>query len=498
MLLEGRGGRRGRLTRGRSLAGVAVAGCVCVLALLIGLGAARSDGARGIGLGVASRPVSAGGVVSRDRASLARVRRSVLARAERRRRWLESSAAREQRAFSRMAFHGLRVGPARSLLVGDYGSVLAGVSANPAASVGGRGRVVRYEGDYRAVVRTARGLEVEDSSVPLRVGGSGAGAGRPVDLTLGARGDGFAPANPLVGLSIARDSGGGVGVGSDGLRVALEGASVPGSLVGGQSVFFGGVGADVDAVVAPSLSGAEFFAVLRSRLSPELLRYRVALPVGATLRAVAGGAVVSRGGVILARVPVPSARDAQGTAVPVQMRVVGDELLLSVEHRERAVAYPVLVDPEVRIPITGSSEGWSFREGGAGGLTDVAPGGIGSLSIAGPSTTFPVTHEGKEFKNAWGIWEITQPSTPEFTRVEFVNTKFSAMSVNEKGEPYEGTYAVLNACVRAYAMLSNYSPPPPSSIVLEPESKVKCNSKPIWVEFELERLTERGFGVSLS
>jgi RHS repeat-associated protein len=418
---------------------------------------------------------------------LAGVRRSVLARAERRRRWLESSAAREQRAVSRMAFHGLRAGPARSLLVRDYGSVLAGVSANPAASVGRRGTVVRYEGDYRAVVRTARGLEVEDSSVPLRVGGSGAGGGRSVDLSLGARGEGFAPANPLVGLSIARDSGGGVGVGVDGLRVTFEGSSVPGSLVGTQSVFFGGVGADMDAVVAPSLSGAEFFAVLRSRLSPELLRYRVALPAGATLQAVAGGAVVSRGGVTLARVPVPSAQDAQGTAVPVQMRVDGDELLLSVGHRERDVAYPVLVDPEVRIPLTGSSEGWSFRRGGVGGLTDVAPGGTGSLSIAGPPTTFPVTHEGKEFHNAWGIWEITQPSTPEFTRVEFVNTKFSAMSVNEKGEPAEGTYAVLNACVRAYAIISNDSPPPPSSIILEPEYKVKCNSKPIWVEFELSQ-----------
>ena len=288
MLLEGRGGRRGRLTRGRYLAGVAVAGCVCVLVLLVGLGAARSNEARGIGLGTVSRPVSVGGVASGDRASLARVRHSVVARAERRRRWLESSAAREQRAASRMAFHGLRAGSARSLLVRDYGSVVAGVSANPAASVGRGGTVVRYEGDYRAVVRTARGLEVEDSSVPLRVGGDGVDGGHPVDLTLGAGEDGFAPANPLVGLSIARDSGGGVGVGSDGLRITMEGSSVPGSSVGGQSVFFGGVGADMDAVVAPSLRGAELFAVLRSRLSPEQLRYRVTLPAGATLQALAG------------------------------------------------------------------------------------------------------------------------------------------------------------------------------------------------------------------
>ena len=78
--------------------------------------------------------------------------------------------------------------------------------------------------------------------------------------------------------------------------MTLEGASVSGSEVGGQSVFFGGVASDADAVVAPTLGGAEFFVVLRSCLSPERLRYRLSLPAGAVLRAGAGGAVVSRAG----------------------------------------------------------------------------------------------------------------------------------------------------------------------------------------------------------
>ena len=256
MSLEERGRRRLRVLRSRFLVGVAAVGCVCLLAVLAaGLGAIRSDGATGNDVSVES-PGSASPVSSSSGASLARARRGALARAALHRRWLESSAAREQRVGSRMAFHGLRAGAERSLLVRDYGSVLAAASANPAASIGRRGSVVRYEGDYRAVVRTARGLEVEQSSVPLRVGGSGAGE-RPVDLSLDARPGGFAAASPLVGLSIARDSGGGVGVGSDGMRVTLEGASVLGSLIGRQSVFFGGVGVDMDAVVAPSLRGAE-------------------------------------------------------------------------------------------------------------------------------------------------------------------------------------------------------------------------------------------------
>lgn len=155
-----------------------------------------------------------------------------------------------------MAFHGLRANAAHTLLLRDYGSVLAAAGANPAASIARTGSIVRYVGDYRAVVRTKRGLEVETSTAPLRVN-SGGGDGRPVDLGLDAGASAFVPANPLVGLSIARDSGGGVEIGSYGLRVALEGASVPGSSSGGQSAFFAGVGADTDAVVTPTLRGAE-------------------------------------------------------------------------------------------------------------------------------------------------------------------------------------------------------------------------------------------------
>ena len=228
MLLGDRGSTRERLSWGRLLASVVAAVWICLLAVpTVGIGGARSDSARGVGRGASPSRQSAGVGISEARLLAARLRRRALVRSAQRQRWLEGSAARAQRAASRMAFRGLRTGAALSLLVRDYGGELAGVSANPAALVARRGPVVRYEGDYRAVVRTARGLEVEESSVPLRVGGSGAG-GRPVDLSLDAGAGGFAPASPLVGLRIARYSGGGVGVGSDGLRVTLEGASVPG------------------------------------------------------------------------------------------------------------------------------------------------------------------------------------------------------------------------------------------------------------------------------
>jgi hypothetical protein len=138
-----------------------------------------------------------------------------------RRRWLETPAAVSQRAVSLMAFHGLASPMARTLLVHDYGSFLAGVSASPSASVAAMGRVVRYESDYRALVRTSHGLQFVDSTVPLRVA-NGSNARRPVDLRLVAAKGAFVPLNPLKEVSIADSSGGGVAVGTSGLRCVAQ------------------------------------------------------------------------------------------------------------------------------------------------------------------------------------------------------------------------------------------------------------------------------------
>src|SRR5580700_7487097 len=127
--------------------------------------------------------------------SMARLQRIARVRAARRRHWLESSTARGQRAVSQMAFHGLSALGAERLLTRDYGSVIAGVSATPSGSVARAGRLVRYEGDYRAIVRSAHGLRVVRSTTPLLVGG--AGGKRPIDLRLRTEGNGFAPIAPL-------------------------------------------------------------------------------------------------------------------------------------------------------------------------------------------------------------------------------------------------------------------------------------------------------------
>jgi hypothetical protein len=296
---------------------------VCVLPGALGAGSG----------GVSGSLAGAGGLVG-DSAVAARLRGEALAKSARRQHWLAGSVARAQRVASRMAFHDSSAGAAARLLLRDYKSALAGVSANPAGSLARSGQLVRYLSDDRALVRTPAGLRVLASSVPLRVAG-GDGLKRPVDLRLRSSGARFAPVRPLAAVSIAQDSAGGVAVGGDGVRIALEGNNVAGTVLDGQEAFFGNVGVDADATTAATLNGADLSVLLRSRMSPQLLRYRVSLPASAVLHADATGAVVVRGGEILARIARPSASDAQGSVVPVTMRVLGSELLISVPHRSR-------------------------------------------------------------------------------------------------------------------------------------------------------------------
>ncbi len=117
----------------------------------------------------------------------------------------------------------------------------------------------------------------------------------------------------------------------------------------GSTVFYAGTATAADTLVKPTSSGFEEDTVLRSVDSPQQLLFRIGLPVGARLQrdGSSGGARVSAYGQTIATVPAPSAMDAEGTPVPVTMRVSGDDLTLTVAHRSGDYRYPIVVDPSV-------------------------------------------------------------------------------------------------------------------------------------------------------
>lgn len=278
---------------------------------------------------------------------------------EAKRWWRATPAAGAQRVRSRMAFHGLSVSASWGLLDRDFASELHTAGLNLARAGILAGRHVRYLGAYKALIRGPHGPQFVYSSAPLLAGPPERRG--PVDLGLDATADGFVPRNPVRDVSISRRLAGGVGLWSKGLRVYADGRDVSGTDMGGRRVFYANTAPDTDAGVQPTLGGVELFAVLRSRLSPEKLSYRFALPRGAALQADGGHTVVVRGGQVLARVSAPSAVDAQGSGVPVSMSVVGDQLVLSIPHRAQDVAYPLFVDPY--LSLEEGAPGWSFHQG---------------------------------------------------------------------------------------------------------------------------------------
>ena len=201
------GRRRSGFRGNRSLRGVIAILGICAFTMAGATTATGSRGGSGLTVGPRARPAAKKQAERR----MKEARRSALVRAHhrsnRRQQQLERPEARAQRRKSRTAFHDVSISAARRLLLREYGEFFEGSNVNPAATIESQGEVVRYLSDYSAEVRTAEGLRVKSSSVPLRVP-SGPDADRPVDLDLTRSGAEFTPIAPLRRVSIgdsARD-----------------------------------------------------------------------------------------------------------------------------------------------------------------------------------------------------------------------------------------------------------------------------------------------------
>jgi RHS repeat-associated protein len=274
--------------------------------------------------------------------------------------WLRSPRARIQRLRSRLAYRHLSAATAGRLEIRQFGQAFGGGDATPAENPAVAGHVLHYLNAHEAVIASGRGRQrLALSSVPL-LAATHSRRPAPVDLTLREAPKGLAPANPLEPVLIGSRLASGVSVGRSGLRLTLEGADVTARKLGPSTALYANVAPDTDAEVTPTSLGADFYTTLRSPASPEHLRYSVTLPRGASLEETHGLVEIVRDRKALATIASPVAADAQGSAVPVTMHVMGSHLALIVSHRRNAFAYPILVDPTVTL----SSEEGGWTESG--------------------------------------------------------------------------------------------------------------------------------------
>jgi hypothetical protein len=216
-------------------------------------------------------------------------------------------------------------------------------------------RLTRYVSRNAAQLLLAGGKHAVLESLEPIAQRTGTGQLAPLNLALTGSGGAYAPVSSGVAVRIAKRIRGGVTV--PGIGVSLTPVGPGGSLLDdiegvrvGASVFYANTQADADTLVRPDASGFELDVVLRSVRSPSRLFFRVGVPPGARLvqGSRSGGVPIigSRG--VVATIRMPDAQDADGTPVPVSMRVHGDLVELAVGLLASAgYQYPIVVDPQV-------------------------------------------------------------------------------------------------------------------------------------------------------
>lgn len=218
------------------------------------------------------------------------------------------------------------------------------------AGVYGDLKVEAFRSDHVAVVPAENpngepGLV--SSLLPLRVENE-EGQKEVVSLALEDEGAaGLAPLNPLVQVQIPASISQGIEMPDVGVSIDIQDvADRDASTISNAAAFYANIANESDLSIVPTPTGVETLTQLRSPAAPLTQHFYLSLPSGAQLRASDdGGAVVTAadGSPLLVMRP-PTAIDANGDVVEVNMRVAGSTIALTASPRESA-AYPILVDP---------------------------------------------------------------------------------------------------------------------------------------------------------
>lgn len=259
--------------------------------------------------------------------------------------WLATPEAVEQREKSQLAFGDLSQEKSEELLKSVFGQQLEALNTDPSRFLSDA-QLVRTLGESGAVVKDEGEGSLLETTVPVRTEDE-EGQLAKVDLSLEATLEGFQTENAISDLVLPASADEPIQVGEEGFEI-VQGrvADSSASRFGDKNLFYPSVLPDTDLLVAGNSLGAELFDLLRSKDSPEDLRFEIGVPEGAELRSDEhGGAEVVREGERLTLIPKPYALDAQGTEIPVQMEVEGGSIIVHVAHRDGDYAYPALLDP---------------------------------------------------------------------------------------------------------------------------------------------------------
>jgi YD repeat-containing protein len=362
----------------------------------------------------------------------------------------EAVAAREA---SRYAYSDLEPSEAEELLRTLFGDVLASLNDDPARYLSDA-ILEQPAGEEAATVTSEGETQLLEAGIPVQAENEEGDLSK-VDLGLEKTETGYEPVNPLVEVDIGGTAEEGIEVGEEEIGITQVGAQDSlAQTFGDKNIFFGEVeeDSDTDLLVSPTASGVELFDLLRTADSPETLRFRIDLPEGASLRTneFGGAEVIAENGSTLVQIPNPTAWDAQGSLVPVTLAVDGSSIVLSVNHREADLAYPILVDPEwLYQNWNGWSSGQNLQGLSAWGWAP-EPGtpwwihhGTTETMWPGVTALFIATEPGNLGANQWGYYYYSAPNSGTYLADAVVNpfnrNNRQCPSPNPYYQPYDFT-----------------------------------------------------------
>ena len=332
---------------------------------------------------------------------------------------------RDRRLASRRAFRGLSASEALELAKARHPEFALLPAWRAFATPVGHS-LLGYENDFAARIGAPDGTggELVVANVPLRAVND-AGQKRPVDLSLQREGDAFQAANPLAGIRLSTDLDDGLRLSDIGLVVRPTISAQHEPTVSGDTLFYPNALTDSDVLVRPRVDGFSFHTQLRSEESPEQLAFALDAPADVSFQeARAEGVIeVRRGAELVATITAPVATDADGRPVDLDWGLDGARLEISVPHRGRDYAYPLLVDPNVVESFEwqryganngyGNFAGWNYT--GQGNFSGISWQGnsswLGSglyIRPNGTSYLFNVGQHGKWVWRAPGFARLTQ------------------------------------------------------------------------------------------
>lgn len=360
--------------------------------------------------------------------------------------------AHERRRASRSAYGDLTRGEAVALAQRHFPEL--GQRGYKALDLAPGERVAAWLGGRAArITRPGKADLLLESRLPLRTLGAD-GAPTPVDLSLRAGADGFAPLAPIVALEVGDRARDGIALEDIGVAVTPVGVADAAGTARQDKAFFTDTAPDTDHIVTPLPTGVDLGAQLRSPESPERFRWRIELPAGARLRlstTAPGAEIIAADGTKLAHITAPVAWDADDQEVESTLAVEGAELVVGVAHRQADVRYPVMLDPTIledaahwyaneAVPVDLS--GWAWTDPGKhfGYFYGAAYLGNGLYTYNRASTAF----NAGDYAN----WYFNAPGTSRIVRAEFGYVKHEPQT--------SGTWAAPHNDDRSYQGIWSY------------------------------------------